>query len=546
MTSAILYAAKSSADDRGSIATQLADGRALAEGEGYNIVAEYQDEAKSAYRGNRGDGLADAKAHAERLGGVLVVQHSDRLARGDGLIADHLGELIFWARRAGVTLRSVQDRGTFENLMLGVMMGERNHEDSSRKALSVRDGLERRRKRGQPMGAVATGYRVVPELDEREQPRVDSKGKVVTRRVPDPGGVALVERVLRMLGSGSTPGDVARALNAEGVPTLGGSADWNRRTVRKLAQNTAYIGEKGYPRIVSDEVFQKAQDQLRRTDPVGAQVRKGGRKGDLVDDAYILRSVIFCAGCGSPMYTTKAYKRLGRAYVCRAKREARGTCDAPPIGAEAVEVAALAHLRDFRLDVDAWVGERVAEATSQRDVLERRAAELRREVGRVEKNLARVRRLMDDAEDDGIATAALREIGRYESQRAEALARVSDAEARVAEFTPEPDAEAAQRYWDGIRDLIAGRVERVEGAVEINAAIRDLLAGAWAVDTGQGLRVQFVLRGDQDWPENEPLPSYAPPTFVDVKRAEDVEVPDLGDLEPEPYPVRTLQTVHQT
>jgi hypothetical protein len=39
----------------------------------------------------------------------LWVQHSDRLARGDGLAADHLAEVFFEMRRAGVSLRSVQD-----------------------------------------------------------------------------------------------------------------------------------------------------------------------------------------------------------------------------------------------------------------------------------------------------------------------------------------------------------------------------------------------------------------------------------------------------
>src|SRR5580704_17879507 len=90
---AVLYAAKSTVDKKGSNATQLADGRALAESEGLEVVAEYADEDASAYHGNRGPKLAAALDHAERIGGSLIVQHSDRLARGDGVQARHLVQL---------------------------------------------------------------------------------------------------------------------------------------------------------------------------------------------------------------------------------------------------------------------------------------------------------------------------------------------------------------------------------------------------------------------------------------------------------------------
>ena len=47
-----------------------------------------------------------------------------------------------------MTLRSVQDDSTFQNPVLAVVMGERNMEDSRRKSMAVKAGLERRRKRG--------------------------------------------------------------------------------------------------------------------------------------------------------------------------------------------------------------------------------------------------------------------------------------------------------------------------------------------------------------------------------------------------------------
>ena len=64
----------------------------------------------SAWKGDRGPQLAAAMERAEQLApAVILVQHSDRLARGDALQAQHLVEVVLWAVKAGVTIRSVQD-----------------------------------------------------------------------------------------------------------------------------------------------------------------------------------------------------------------------------------------------------------------------------------------------------------------------------------------------------------------------------------------------------------------------------------------------------
>ena len=90
MKQAVIYAAKSTEDTHGSIGTQLEDGRKLAARHGFTVAGEYQDEAKSAYHGNRGQGLADAIQHCERLGeSALIVQHS-----GFVLLARKLWRLV--------------------------------------------------------------------------------------------------------------------------------------------------------------------------------------------------------------------------------------------------------------------------------------------------------------------------------------------------------------------------------------------------------------------------------------------------------------------
>src|SRR3954447_23425291 len=95
-TPVVIYAAKSTADRKGSIPTQLSDCHAMAEREGWRVVAEHQDEGFSAFKGSRGPGLEaavkTAVAAAEEHGScMLLAQHSDRFARGDGIKARHLG-----------------------------------------------------------------------------------------------------------------------------------------------------------------------------------------------------------------------------------------------------------------------------------------------------------------------------------------------------------------------------------------------------------------------------------------------------------------------
>ena len=164
-TKAVVYAAKSTEDKHGSIPTQLADCLDMAAREGWEVVGEFKDEGKSAYHGNRGPGLAAAKECAAQVAAehgecVLVVQHSDRLARGDGVTADHLGEIYFWSRRLGIRLRSVQDDSNFDDVIRAVLIGERNTEDSRRKSMAVASGVKRRVEAGhQHGGPIPFGYR---------------------------------------------------------------------------------------------------------------------------------------------------------------------------------------------------------------------------------------------------------------------------------------------------------------------------------------------------------------------------------------------------
>src|SRR4051812_6085407 len=94
----IIYGRKSTEDVRGSIPRQHVDARAAIEREGgRQLYAPPLEDVLSVWKGDEPPGLQRAKRLAERAArehgaAELWVQHSDRLARGDGIQAAHLVE----------------------------------------------------------------------------------------------------------------------------------------------------------------------------------------------------------------------------------------------------------------------------------------------------------------------------------------------------------------------------------------------------------------------------------------------------------------------
>jgi DNA invertase Pin-like site-specific DNA recombinase len=193
----VIYAAKSTEDTRGSIPDQFADGRRLSADRGFEVAAEaeFNDEAKSAFHGDRGPGLAAAMTECERLSAedgscALIVQRSDRLARGDAKQARSLVEIVLWAIKHDVALHSVMDPeilagGDFA-LVMGAIGAMKGHGESKVKSESVKKGMRRRAERGEwvgghpPYGLMAQAARVVREHRPYDFGLVlDHRGRIV-------------------------------------------------------------------------------------------------------------------------------------------------------------------------------------------------------------------------------------------------------------------------------------------------------------------------------------------------------------------------------
>ena len=72
-------------------------------------------------------------------------------------------------------------------------------------------------------------------------PLPERHGRVTYRRVIDPDRAPLITRIFEQIEAGHTFGDVARALNAEGLKTIR-NKDWTTRRVRETVLNPYYAG----------------------------------------------------------------------------------------------------------------------------------------------------------------------------------------------------------------------------------------------------------------------------------------------------------------
>jgi DNA invertase Pin-like site-specific DNA recombinase len=355
----LIYAAKSTEDRRGSIPGQIADCcAAISSSAGRMLVREYVDEGFSAFTGNRGPRLAEVMQHAEDLveehgTAELWVQHSDRLARGDGLTARHTVEVALWALKHGVRIRTIHDPDTFRDLLYAVVTGQRNHEDSRRKGLSSQSGRRRAAARGDFIGYKPDGYRLAIAVDDA--------GRVKKQMEIDPDRQPVFETIFCLALAGKRPAVINAALHERGwftKPSRRGDRvlPWTVGRVIEVLQNPRYAGlalfggeivaRECWPAYISEsdhERLRAAVDQRRPT------------KAYRQLESYLLARLAHCGRCGESMYCSTGLKRadgtFARRYLCSGRRTPMyNGCAAQPLEADMAEAMFISVLRLLLLD----------------------------------------------------------------------------------------------------------------------------------------------------------------------------------------------------
>lgn len=487
MRPAIVYAAKSTYDPKGSIQTQLADGRDLAAAADLDVCGEFADENASGYHGNRGSQLAMAKDLAEQLVAehgecALVVQHSDRLARGDGQRAAHLLEYALWALKTGVTIRSKQNPEAFANLVYSALAGDQAHAESRRKRDAVRDGLERRAQKGLPSGTRTYGYRY----------RADGEGLDI-----DTFEAGIVRRVYREFLAGRGLTHIARGLNQDGVRTSKGKM-WRQSTVGGMLANPFYLGLLQRHEQWTWGKHEAIVEQATWADvAVLRAARPSQGRGRMPKGNHLFRKGLLRCECGEAL-TPRTNYNGHQVYVCVGKQiNGRDFCDMPHLWRSTIDTSVFNYFTQVGLDLDATREAFMSSSVRKLGEVDSLLGEAQREAQRAEERYARVRR---DYANGDITAAEWREFrdeltGERDAAQAQA-ARLRASRADIASRTEELDLEHdALRQLAEIRRSIAGDIQAAEGVEAVRAALMRLF-DAFVVHRSTPDRVHVELIGE--------------------------------------------------
>jgi hypothetical protein len=482
----VVYGCKSSPDEKESVADQNRLTLEAIEREGdREVVGTFGEENKPGWRKERGPELdrtmqTAITAAAERGKAELWVFHSSRLARGDGTkgkrsIAKIVHDLLY----EDVIVRTATDNEMVTPMLAGIG-GKVSNQYSEDLSVHTKRGPRQRKEAGQPVGPLPDGY-MAEEVRGDDGKPVIRAGRGVTRRVPDPTEAPAMKGAFEAVASGATPGNAARRLNATGAHLhrkgKRKGKPYTAKTVRRIVENTAYQGEKGYPAIIGVELGEAARRELTRMDPVAVQRRSGGRRPR---EDSMLKGIGSCV-CGAdgddvPLYTSYNYCGGQRAYVCRNVVEHTGLCGRPPILAAPLETHVLEHLDLFIDSVEGWIKDRLEERDGERGVRESQLDEEKAALAVLD---ARRGERMAELEAIGMNAIGMEVIANIDAKREAQQRRIADAEAILAEWAATPEVNEALDFYNRLHDLVQGRVKQAQGVKELNDALAGVLSGLW-------------------------------------------------------------------
>lgn len=486
---------QTSADD------QVADCRARAEREGWEVVQVYADLAISGAN-NRRPGmtamLADAAAGSFD---IVLAEALDRIARNQADIATIYQRLVF----ADVRIETLSE-GHVNELHIGLKgtMGALFLKDLGEK---IRRGQRGSVSRGRIPGGLCYGYDVVRELND--------KGELEAgRRRINLDQAEVVVRILTEYVAGRSPKLIAHGLNLDGIVAARGG-EWranaivgNKARMIGILHNPIYVGRFAYNRVrmltdpesrnrvsrpnaASDLQFAELPELRIVTDELweaAQEAREQRGNGKLVHrrrPKHLLSGLVRCGLCDGS-YTVISDNRMG----CARHREA-GTCsNARRIERTELQRRVISGLEDQLLSPEA-VSLLVREYHVAREKQVREGAKTR---------LALERRLRT-------AEAA---IARLVAAIADGAADFSDIKAALAEKTAERDAARASlgeedavpvialhpRIAEAYRARIRGLSESIgrgEAAGDpVVAQIRELIQVVYVKPLDDGNEVEVI------------------------------------------------------
>ena len=338
LTPVALYARVSSdrQDVDLSVAAQLRALRDYAEKNDYLVCREYVDEAESGRIADRSQfqKMLDATGKPEAPFKEILVWKFSRFTRK----REHAVAFKSMLRRRGIRVVSITEQAedTASGRLLEAIIEGVDEFYSENLAQEVTRGMREAASRGFWMTTYAPyGYKRVHVQDgPKKRPKLEL----------NPPADAVVRRIFDMALQGKSTLDIAKTLNAEGIPTSN-RKKWLKTTVHFVLTNEAYAGtvvwgekakdgalpvrvEDAHPGIVSKQEFRRIARMMESR----AQKKVNPRR---ISSPYLLSGLAKCETCGKYTY-----------YICRSLlKRGKGACKTPRLNAKKFEKVIVDELR---------------------------------------------------------------------------------------------------------------------------------------------------------------------------------------------------------
>lgn len=326
-----IYARYSSTAQRDtSIEIQLHDCRKYCEDNGYTIVKEYVDRAKSGTNDDRPDFQRMIRDSAKKVFECVIVYRFNRFARSRTDSVVYKTKL----KKNGVRVLSVHEQISDDptGVILESIIEGMDEYYSLELRQKVKNGMDSNGAKCLSTGGnIALGYKVNKESKRFEV---------------NPDTAPIVQMVFEMYANGKTVTEITNHLNSLGFKTSRG-VPFNKNSLHTMLKNKRYIGvytykgtetPGGMPRIISDELFEKVAAIMEKNKKAPARAR--------AKMEYLLTTKLFCGHCNSMMTGIPGKSHTGKIYyyyVCNGKKIKK--CKKKTISKEYIENLVLAECR---------------------------------------------------------------------------------------------------------------------------------------------------------------------------------------------------------
>ena len=339
-----------------SIPAQLKALKKYALNRGWDVVAEYVDEAESARSANRPafkDMIAAAKNKVKPFDSILVWKLS-RFARNreDSVIYK---SLLKRRKISVVSMNERVDESPAGSLLEGIIEVIDEFYSANLAQDTIR-GMKENAARGFRNGGTPPfGYRC----------SLESHGSVTKSKLtPDEREAPIVKRAFDLAAHGQGAREIASSLNAEGLKTRHGK-HFSATTINHMLRNEAYVGTIVWNKYskVSGARQRKSDDEIVRVPDChtplvdkdvfeAVQALLTSRRPSVIPSRrvysrYLLSGLAHCAQCGSPAIGANGKSGQYLYYRCNGRlMKGAAVCNGPMINAKKLEAFVVDRIKE--------------------------------------------------------------------------------------------------------------------------------------------------------------------------------------------------------